>query len=91
VVEARMASSTMYPDLNSQISNNESLRDDANLGYRLVIPEENPLTKLFDGYLDGKVTVIVERSWTTAGEEYTLRAAMDGETARMAGWIITTS
>jgi hypothetical protein len=91
VVEARMASSTMYPDLNSQISNGESLRDDANLGYRLVIPEDNPLTELFDEYWDGKVTVIVERSWTSAGEEYTLRAAMDGETARMAGWIITTS
>jgi hypothetical protein len=90
-VEARMTSSTLYPELNARISNVEVLRDDTNLGYVLVIPEDNPLTDLLGDYLDGKVTVIVERTWTEGGEEHTLRAAMDGETGRMAGWILTTT
>ena len=91
-VEARMTSSSLYPDLAAQVTESGALRDDAAVGYGLVIPEDNPVTDLLpDEYLDGKVTVHIERTWTSGGEEHTLRAAMDGETGRMAGWLHLTT
>ncbi|MDP6899513.1 MAG: SAP domain-containing protein [Candidatus Thalassarchaeaceae archaeon] len=91
-LESLMTSSALYPNLHSQIMMGGSLRDDAQLGYNLVIPEDNPVTDLLpDDYLNGKVTVHIERTWTSGGEDHVLQAGMDGETGRMAGWYMTST
>jgi len=91
-IEERMTSASLYPDLHPQVMSGGALRDDAQVGYTLIVPESNALTELISGdLLDGKVTVHIERSWTTGNEDHTLRAAMDGEKGRMGGWIIVTT
>ncbi len=94
LLENRMLSSDRYPDLHPQIINNGELRNDVQIGYALVVPEENAVSDWLDdlGFLpDGQVTVYLERTWTEGNTEFSLRAGMDGESARMGGWVLTST
>ncbi|MDP6324681.1 MAG: SAP domain-containing protein [Candidatus Thalassarchaeaceae archaeon] len=92
-LESRMVSATYYPDLNPQITSNGNLRSDVQIGYALVVPEENAVSEWLDEFdiMGGKVTVYLERTWTTGNTEQSLRVGMDAETGRMAGWVLTSS
>ncbi|MED5486157.1 MAG: SAP domain-containing protein [Candidatus Thermoplasmatota archaeon] len=91
LLETRMTSENYYPDLSGLVASNGQLRNDVNVGYTLLVPDDNAVSDWLDDFdiLDGRVTVYLERSWTSENIEYTLQAGMDGETGRMAGWIIT--
>ena len=94
LLENRMLSSDRYPDLHPQIINNGELREDVQIGYSLVVPEENAVSDWLDdlGFLpDGQVTVYLERTWTEGNIEHSLRVGMDGESARMGGWVLTST
>ena len=94
LLENRMLSSDRYPDLHPQIINNGQLQDDVQIGYSLVVPEENAVSDWLDdlGFLpDGQVTVYIERTWTEGNIEHSLRVGMDGESARMGGWVLTST
>ena len=94
LLENRMMSSDRYPDLHPQIINNGQLQDDVQIGYSLVVPEENAVSDWLDdlGFLpDGQVTVYLERTWTEGNIEHSLRVGMDGESARMGGWVLTST
>lgn len=94
LLENRMLSSDRYPDLHSQISNNGQLRDDVQIGYALVVTEENAVSDWLDdlGFLpDGQVTTYLERTWIEGNVEHSLRVGMDCESARMGGWVLTST
>ncbi len=94
LLENRMLSDSKYPDLHPQITNNDQLLDDVQVGYALVVPEENAVSDWLDdlGFLpDGQTTVYFERSWSDGSTEYNLRVGMDAESARMGGWVLTSS
>ena len=93
LLESRMVSSTYYPDLHPQITTNGDIRDDVQIGYALVVPEENALSEWLDEFdiMGGKVTMYLERTWTSGDTEHSLRVGMDAETGRMAGWLLTSS
>jgi len=94
LLENRMLSSDRYPDLHSQISNNGQLRDDVQIGYALVVTEENAVSDWLDdlGFLpDGQVTTYLERTWVEGDVEHSLRVGMDCESARMGGWVLTST
>jgi len=93
LLESRMVSSTYYPDLHPQITTNGEIRDDVQIGYALVVPEENALSEWLDEFdiMGGKVTTYLERTWTSGDTEYSLRVGMDAENGRMAGWLLTSS
>ena len=81
LLENRMLSSDRYPDLHPQIINNGKLQDDVQIGYSLVVPEENAVSDWLDdlGFLpDGQVTVYLERTWTEGNSEHSLRVGRDG-------------
>ena len=88
-----MVSSTFYPGLYPQVTTNGVLRDDVQIGYALVVPEDNAVSEWLDDFdiLDGQVTVYLERTWTSGSTDHSLRVGMDGETGRMAGWIHTST
>lgn len=92
-LEGRMISSSLYPDLHTQITTNDELRDDVQVGYVLVVPEDNAVSEWLDDLdiLDGQVTVYLERTWTSGNTEHSFRVGMDGETGRMAGWVHTST
>ena len=92
-LEARMVSSTYYPDLHPQITTNGNIRDDVQIGYALVVPEENAVSEWLDEFdiMGGKVTVYLERTWTSGNTEHSLRVGMDAETGRMAGWVVAST
>jgi hypothetical protein len=93
LLESRMVSSTYYPDLHPQITTDGNIRDDVQIGYALVVPEENALSEWLDEFdiMGGKVTMYLERTWTSGDTEHSLRVGMDAETGRMAGWILASS
>ena len=93
VIESRMISENFYPDLSELVVSNGQLRNDVHVGYTLLVPDDNAVSDWLDDFdiLDGRVTVYLERSWTVGNIEHTLQAGMDGETGRMAGWIITST
>ena len=94
MLENRILSSDRYPDLHSQISNNGQLRDDVQIGYALVVTEENAVSDWLDdlGFLpDGQVTTYLERTWIEGDVEHSLRVGMDCESARMGGWVLTST
>ena len=94
LLENRMLSSDRYPDLYPQIISNGQLQEDVQIGYSLVVPEENAVSDWLDdlGFLpDGQVTVYLERTWTEGNIEHSLRVGMDGESARMGGWVLTST
>ena len=94
LLENRMLSSDRYPDLHPQISNNGQLRDDVQIGYALVVTEENAVSDWLDdlGFLpDGQVTTYLERTWVEGDIEHSLRVGMDCESARMGGWVLTST
>ncbi len=94
LLENRMLSSDRYPDLHPQIINSGQLLEDVQIGYSLVVPEENAVSDWLDdlGFLpDGQVTVYLERTWTEGDIEHSLRVGMDGESARMGGWVLTST
>ena len=95
VLENRMVSQSKYPTLHDLITpGSETLRDDVQVGYALVVPDDNAVSDWLDDLdlLEGQVTVILERSWTTLdGMDHTLRVGMDGQNGRMAGWIVTST
>ena len=94
LLENRMLSSDRYPDLHPQINSNGEVRDDVQVGYALVVPEENAVSEWIDelGFLpNGQVTVYLERTWTEGDIEHSLRVGMDGESARMGGWVLTST
>ena len=88
-----MVSSTLYPDLYPQVTTGEVLRDDVQIGYALVVPEDNAVLDWLDelDFLDGQVTVYLERTWTSGDTDHSLRVAMDGKTGRMVGWVHTST
>ena len=83
----------MYPDLYPQVTTGEALRDDVQIGYALVVPEDNAVSDWLDelDFLDGQVTVYLERTWTSGSTDHNLRVAMDGKTGRMVGWVHTST
>ncbi len=94
LLENRMLSTEKYPDLNTQITSNGELADDVQIGYALVVPEENAVSDWLDdlGFLpNGQVTVYLERTWISGDTEHSLRVGMDGESARMGGWVLTST
>jgi len=92
-LETRMVSSTLYPDLHPQITTSGVLRDDVQIGYALVVPEDNAVSDWLDelDFLDGQVTTYLERTWTSGSTDHNLRVAMDGKTGRMVGWVHTST
>ena len=92
-LESRMVSSTYYPDLYPQVTTNGDIRDDVQIGYALVVPEENAVSDWLDEFdiMGGKVTVYLERTWTSGDTEHSLRVGMDAETGRMAGWVLAST
>ena len=92
-LEGRMISSSLYPDLNPQVTSNDELRDDVQVGYVLVVPEDNAVSDWLDDLdiLDGQATVYLERTWTSGDTEHSFRVGMDAETGRMAGWVHTST
>ncbi len=92
-LESRMVSSTYYPDLHPQVTANGIIRDDVQIGYALVVPEENAVSEWLDEFdlMGGKVTVYLERTWTSGDTEHSLRVGMDAETGRMAGWVLAST
>ena len=92
-LESRMLSSTYYPDLHPQVTANGNIRDDVQIGYALVVPEENAVSEWLDEFdiMGGKVTVYLERTWTSGDTEHNLRVGMDAETGRMAGWVLAST
>jgi len=92
-LESRMVSSTYYPDLHPQVTANGVIRDDVQIGYALVVPEENAVSEWLDEFdiMGGKVTVYLERTWTSGDTEHSLRVGMDAETGRMAGWVLAST
>jgi hypothetical protein len=88
-----MVSSAYYPSLHSQITSNGNLRSDVHIGYALVVPEENAVSEWLDEFdlMGGKVTVYLERTWTSGDSEHNLRVGMDAETGRMAGWVLAST
>ncbi|MDG1525379.1 MAG: SAP domain-containing protein [Candidatus Thalassarchaeaceae archaeon] len=92
-LESRMVSSVYYPNLHSQITSNGNLRSDVHIGYALVVPEENAVSEWLDEFdlMGGKVTVYLERTWTSGDSEHNLRVGMDAETGRMAGWALAST
>ena len=92
-LEGRMISSSLYPDLHPQVTSNDELRDDVQVGYVLVVPEDNAVSDWLDDLdiLDGQATVYLERTWTSGDTEHSFRVGMDAETGRMAGWVHTST
>ena len=92
-LESRMVSSTLYPDLYPQVTTAGVLRDDVQIGYALVVPEDNAVSDWLDelDFLDGQVTVYLERTWTSGDTDHSLRVGMDGKTGRMVGWAQTST
>jgi len=94
LLENRMLSSDRYPDLHPQITSDGEVRSDVQVGYALVVPEDNAVSEWLDdlGFMpEGQVTVYLERTWTDGNTEHSLRVGMDGESARMGGWILTST
>jgi hypothetical protein len=83
----------LYPDLYSQVTTAGVLRDDVQIGYALVVPEDNAVSDWLDelDFLDGQVTVYLERTWTSGGTDHSLRVGMDAKTGRMVGWAQTST
>ena len=83
----------MYPDLYPQVTTSGVLRDDVQIGYALVVPEDNAVSDWLDelDFLDGQVTVYLERTWTSGDTDHSLRVGMDGKTGRMIGWAQTST
>ena len=92
-LESRMVSSTLYPDLYPQVTTSGVLRDDVQIGYALVVPEDNAVSDWLDDldFLEGQVTVYLERTWTSGDTDHSLRVGMDGKTGRMVGWAQTST
>ena len=92
-LEGRMVSSTLYPDLYPQVTTGGTLRDDVQIGYALVVPEDNAVSDWLDeiDFLEGQVTVYLERTWTSGGTDHSLQVGMDGKTGRMVGWVQTST
>jgi len=92
-LESRMISSTLYPDLYPQVTTSGVLRDDVQIGYALVVPEDNAVSEWLDeiDFFEGQVTVYLERTWTSGDTDHSLRVGMDGKTGRMVGWAQTST
>ena len=92
-LESRIVSSSYYPDLYPQITSDGDLIPDVQIGYILVVPEDNAVSDWLDDWdiLEGQVTVYFERTWTSGDSENSLRVGMDAETGRMGGWVITST
>ncbi|MDE0574663.1 MAG: SAP domain-containing protein [Candidatus Poseidoniales archaeon] len=92
-LESRMVSSILYPDLYPQVTTSGILRDDVQIGYALVVPEDNAVSDWLDDldFLEGQVTVYLERIWTSGDTDHSLRVGMDGKTGRMVGWAQTST
>jgi hypothetical protein len=88
-----MISSTLYPDLYPQVTTSGVLRDDVQIGYALVVPEDNAVSEWLDeiDFFEGQVTVYLERTWTSGDTDHSLRVGMDGKTGRMVGWAQTST
>ena len=89
----RDRSSTLYPGLYPQVTTGDVLRDDVQIGYALVVPEDNAVSDWLDelDFLDGQVTVYLERTWTSGSTDHSLQVGMDGKTGRMVGWVQTST
>ena len=91
-LEQRITDNSRYSDLVQMTTTGGVLRDDASIGYVLTVPDQNDLWDFLpDEYRDGKVSLVIERSWSEGGEDKNLKALMDAENSRMIGWVVTSS
>jgi hypothetical protein len=93
LLEGRLLDDLRYSDLNSMIEGTQGTWfTDVELGYLVTIPEDDLLSSLPGGIVDGRVALLGQRSWTDdRGIDNSLRFGMDAETSRMAGWVLTSS
>lgn len=93
LLEGRLLDDLRYSDLNSMIEGSQGTwLADVELGYLVTIPEDDLLSSLPGGIVDGRVAFLGQRSWTdNSGIDHSLRFGMDAETSRMAGWVLTSS
>ena len=93
LLEGRLLDDFRYSDLNKMIEGEQgSWFTDVELGYLFTSTQDDLLSSLPGGIGDGRVALLGERSWSEGdGVDRSLRFAMDAESSRMAGWILTSS
>ena len=93
LLEGRLLDDLRYSDLNILIEGSQGTWfTDVELGYLVTAPQDDLISSLPGGLGDGRVALLGERSWTDESSvDHSLRFAMDAETSRMAGWVLTSS
>jgi hypothetical protein len=93
LLEGRLLDDLRYSDLNILIEGSQGTWfTDVELGYLVTAPQDDLISSLPGGLGDGRVALLGERSWTDGSSvDNSLRFAMDAETSRMAGWVLTSS
>ena len=93
LLEGRLLDDFRYSDLNNMIEGEQGYWfTDVELGYLFTSTQDDLISSLPGGIGDGRVALIGERSWNDGdGVDSSLRFAMDAESSRMAGWILTSS
>ena len=93
LLEGRLLDDLRYSDLNILIEGSQGTWfTDVELGYLVTAPQDDLISSLPGGLGDGRVALLGERSWTDESSVgHSLRFAMDAETSRMAGWVLTSS
>ena len=93
LLEGRLLDDFRYSDLNNMIEGGQgSWFTDVELGYLFTSTQDDLLSSLPGGIGDGRVALLGERSWSEGdGVDRSLRFAMDAESSRMAGWVLTSS
>ena len=89
LLESRVLEDDRYPGLSQYLESGGEWHEQANVGYRLSVTQDNEILSLLPGDLgDGKVTLTAGRDWESGGRDRSVEMAMDAETGEMVLWYL---
>ncbi|MDP7003960.1 MAG: SAP domain-containing protein [Candidatus Thalassarchaeaceae archaeon] len=87
LLETRVLEDERYPGLSQYIESGGDWHEQAHVGYRLSVTQDNEILSLLPGDLgDGKATLTAGRDWENGGRDRSVDMAMDAETGEMVLW-----
>jgi len=87
LLETRVLEDERYPGLSQYLESGGDWHEQAQVGYRLSVTEDNEILSLLPGDLgDGKATLTAGRDWENGGRDRSVDMAMDAETGEMVLW-----
>ena len=85
LLETRVLEDERYPGLSQYLESGGDWHEQAKVGYRLSVTQDNEILSLLPGDL-GKVTLTAGRDWENGGRDRSVDMAMDAETGEMVLW-----